>query len=54
MSVVQFSLVAQLGPTLWGPMDHSMQGFPVLSQLPEHMQTDVHCVGDAFQTSYPL
>ena len=33
---------------------HSMQGFPVQSQLPEHMQTDVHCVGDAFQPSHPL
>ena len=40
-------------PTLW-LMDCRMPGFPVHYQLPELAQTDVHEVGDAIQTFYPL
>ena len=35
-------------------MDCSMQGLPVHHQLPEPIQTHVHSVGDAIQTSQPL
>ena len=41
------SSVAQSCPTLCDPMDYSMPGFPVLHQLLELAQTDVHRVGDA-------
>ena len=51
---VQFTLVAQLCPTLCDPMDCSMPGFPVHHQLPEFTQTQVHWVGDANQPSHPL
>ena len=52
---MQFCLVqSQSCPTLCGPVDYSMQGFPVHNQLPEHTQTHVHCVGDAIQPSHPL
>ena len=51
---VRFSLVAQLCPTLFDPMDCSMPGFPVHYQLLEPTQTHVHCVGDAIQPSHPL
>ena len=47
-------LVAQSCPTLCGPMDCSMPGFPVLHHLPELAQTHVHWVGDAIQPSHPL
>ena len=47
-------LVAQLCPTLCGPMDCSTPGFPVHHQLPELAQTCVHQVGDAIQPSQPL
>ena len=50
----QFSLVARLCPTLCGPMDCSMPGFPVHHQLLEFTQTHVHRVGDAIQPSHPL
>ena len=50
----QFSLVAQLCPTLCDPMDYSMPGLPVHHQLPESTQTHVHPVGDAIQPSHPL
>ena len=46
-SSVQFSLVAQLCPTLCDPMNHTMPGLPVHHQLPESTQTHVHWVGDA-------
>ena len=41
-SSVQFSLVAQLCPTLCDPMNHTMPGLPVHHQLPESTQTHVH------------
>ena len=49
-----FSLVAQLCPTLWDPMECSTLGFPVQHQVPELAQTHVHWVGDAIQRSHPL
>ena len=51
---VQFSLVAQLCPTLCDPMNHSTPGLPVHHQLPESTQTHVHWVSDATQPSHPL
>ena len=53
-SVVQFSSVAQLCPTLCSPMDCSTPGLPVHHQLPELTLTHVHRVGDAIQPSHPL
>ena len=41
----QFSLVTQLCPILWNPMDCSTPGFPVHHQLSELPQTHVHWVG---------
>ena len=35
-------------------MNHSTPGLPVHQQLPESIQTHVHCVSDAIQPSYPL
>ena len=46
---VQHCLVAQFCQTLWGPMDWSMPGFPVLHHLLDFMQIFVHLVGDAIQ-----
>ena len=55
LRAVQFSLVAQLCPTLCDPMDCSMPGFHVHHQLPELAQTHVHqIVGDAIQPPHPL
>ena len=51
---VQFSLVAQLCPTLCDPMDCSTPGLPVHHQLPEFTQTHVQWVSDAIQPSHPL
>ena len=51
---VQFSLVAQSCPTLCNPMNHSTPGLPVHHQFLEFIQTHVHRVGDAIQTSHPL
>ena len=51
---VQFSLVAQSGPTLCDPMNRSTPGLPVHHQLPEFTQTHVHQVSDAIQPSHPL
>jgi len=42
---IQFSLVAQLCPTLCNPMNRSMPDLPVHHQLPEFTQTHVHRVG---------
>ena len=54
-SASQFSsVVAQLCPTLWDPMDGSTPGLPVHHHLPEFTQTHVHWVGDAIQPSQPL
>ena len=50
----KLSSVTQLSPTLCSPMDCSMQGFPVLYQLLELVQTHVHQVGDAIQTPHSL
>ena len=50
----QFSSVAQLCPTLCGPMDCSTPGLSVHHQLPESTQTHVHQVSDAIQPSHPL
>ena len=51
---IQFSSVAQLGPTFCHPMECSMPGFPVLHHLPEFAQTHVHWVSDAIPTSHSL
>ena len=51
---IQFSLVAQLCPTLCDPVDCSTPGLPVHHQLPEPTQTHIHRVGDAIQPSPPL
>ena len=51
---LQFSLVAQLCPTLCDPMNSSMPGLPVHHQLPEFTQTHVHRVSDAIQPAHPL
>ena len=51
---VQFSSVAQLGPTLCNLVNCSTPGLPVHCQLPEFTRTRVHRVGDAIQTSHPL
>ena len=50
---VQFSLVAQLCPTLCDPMN-STPGLLVHHQLLEFTQTHVHWVVDAIQPSHPL
>ena len=52
--IIQISSAAQSCPTLCDPMDCSMPGFPVHHQLPELIQTHVHWVGDAIQSSHPL
>ena len=49
----QFSSVAQLCPTLCGPMNCSTPGLPVYHQLLEFNQTHVHQVSDAIQPSHP-
>ena len=51
---IQFSLVAQLCPTLCGPINRSTPGLPVHHQLPEFTQTHVHQDSDAIQPSHPL
>ena len=51
---VQFSSVTQSCPTLCGPKDCSMPGFPVHAKLPELAQTRVHWVSDAIQPSHLL
>ena len=43
--------VTKLCPNLCDPMNYSMPGFPVLYCLPEYVQTHVHWVCDAIQTS---
>ena len=51
---LQFSLVAQLCPTLCNPMDCSTPDFPVHHQLPELAHIHVHQVSNAIQPSHPL
>ena len=53
-NLVQFSSVAQSGPTVCDPMNRSTPGLPVHHQLPEFTQTHVHRVSDAIQPSHPL
>ena len=50
----QFNSVTQPCPTLCNPMDCSTPGLPVHHQLPESIQTHVHWVGDAIQSSHPV
>ena len=50
----QFSSVTQSCPTFCDPMDCSMPGFPVHSQLLEFARTHVHRVSDAPLLSHPL
>ena len=54
LHLMVFSLVTQSCPTLCDPMNHSTPGLPVHHQLPESIETHVHCVGDAIQPSHPL
>ena len=54
ISVLQFSSVAQLCPTLCDPMNRSMPGLPVHHQLPESTQTHVHRVGNVIKPSHPM
>ena len=54
ISLVQFSLFAQLCPTLSSPMDCSTPGLPVHHQLLQSTQTHVHPIDDAIQPSHPL
>ena len=53
-TLLQFSSIAQLCPTLCDSMNHSTPGLPVHHQLPEFTQTHVHWVSDAIQPSHPL
>ena len=46
--------VTQLCPTLCDPMDCSTPGLPILHHLLEFIQTYVHWVSDAIQSSHPL
>ena len=46
--------VAQLCPTPCDPMDYSAPGFPDLDYLSELLQTHVHWVSDAIQSSHLL
>ena len=51
----QFSSVHLLSCVqLCDPMDCSTAGFPAHHQLPELIQTHIHQVGDAIQTTHPL
>ena len=52
--VISISSVAQLCPTLCGPMNHSTPGLPVHHQLPEFTQTHVNRASDAIQPSHPM
>ena len=54
LSAIQFSLVAQLCPTLCDPMNRRMPGLPVHHQLSESTQTPVRWVGNAIQPSHLL
>ena len=53
-NIFQFSSVTQSCLILCDPMDCSMPGLPVHHQLPEFIQTHVHWVVDAIQTSHSL
>ena len=51
-TMIRFSWVTLLCPTLWDSMDCSTPGLPVHHQLLEFNQTHVHWVGDAIQLSH--
>ena len=51
---VQFSSVPQSCLTLCDPMNCSMPGLPVHHQLLELIQTHIHRISDAIQSSHPL
>ena len=53
ISSFQFSSVAQLYLNICDPMNCSTQGLPVHHQLLEFIQTHVHWVSDASQSSHP-
>ena len=53
ISSFQFSSVAQLYLNICDPMNCSTQGLPVHHQLLEFIQTHVHWVSDATQSSHP-
>src|SRR5574341_210869 len=53
-SSVHFSSVAQLCPTLCGPMNQSTPDLPVHHQLLEFAQTHIHRVSDAIQPSHSV
>ena len=51
---IQFSSVhSVMSDSLW-PMDYSKLGFPVHQQFPAVIQTHVHQVSEAIQSSHPL
>ena len=50
----QFRSVVQSCPTLYGPMDCSMPGFPVHQQLLDLAQTHVHWVSNAIKSLHHL
>ena len=51
---VQFSSVTQSCLTLCSPMNRSTPGLPVHHQLPEFIQTHIHCVSDGIQPPHSL
>ena len=52
--ILSVNSVAPLYLTVCDPMDCSTPGLPVHHQLPKLVQTHVHWVGDAIQSSHPL
>ena len=53
-SMLCYAKSLQSCPTLCNTMYCSTPGFPVHYQLLEHIQTHIHCVGDAIEPSHPL
>ena len=51
---IYISSITQLCLTPCDPMNRSTPGLPVLHQLPDPTQTQVHWVGNAMQPSHPL
>ena len=54
ITLMSANSVAQSGPTLCNPVNHSTPGLPVHHQLPEFTETHAHQVGDAIQPPHPL
>ena len=52
--ILHFTSVAQSCPTFCESMDCGTPDFPVHHQLPEIIQTHVHCVGKAIQPTHLL